>query len=326
VVENTWHRSSQACSGGVCSALSFATLGDGVHTWTVTTRNPWGLGPESAQGSFDIYASAPAAPAGSLPSGDYCGGLTDSFTWNAVNRTFDYRLVISDDQGAELHNQVYDETTICGAVSCSVPDPLGLGGGSYSWQVSGLNPAGEGARSAALAFDVIVTAPGQATLLEPSWRTFNTNPPFSWVEVPTADMYQLKLDGANQGFLNAVDICDQGICKFTPADVLGVGNHPWQIQAQNCIGNGSFSAQTDFAVVACSNPVDRTLDAGDVTASGGDIVEEACERLAATPLGSYRIRSAPNDVIFHSGPIGVIELFDGFAVEDGAGFLVVVDE
>ena len=154
-------RSETTCSAtaGSCS-LAITPLADGSYTWRVRGRNPHGRS-SWAVAAFTVLtppsAPDPVAPAGSI------GDPRPTFTWNkeVPIKSTSYRVQVRDAQAIILSDTTWEADAVCSGASCSA-EPLATGlllvDGNHTWRVRGINAAGEGAWSPALAFEVTGTS------------------------------------------------------------------------------------------------------------------------------------------------------------------------
>jgi glucose/arabinose dehydrogenase len=116
-----------------------------------------------------------------------------------------------------------------------------------------------------------IRVPAKAALISPSGGVTNTQPTFTWNEVPTNDQgdaatwYYLWIDGPNgnvfkQWYTTAQANCDGTTCSVTPTDfTLSGGNYTWWIQTWNDAGYGPWSDGLNFNLPAPDLPGKATL-------------------------------------------------------------------
>ena len=321
VVETAWHRGSSFCSDGVCDIDTGHTFGHGIHSWRARSRNPRGLGPWSGSVEVDIYPTSPAAPTGVAPSGSFCGGFDGVFSWTGVDRATDYRLEVKNSLGTVVLDEVFATGDVCSGTSCATP-PQAIGNGDFTWRVYGQNPHGEGAGSAELAFDIVVSTPDPPAQISPDWKTFNTRPPFVFAEVSGTSQYRVTIDNLPRAWANAEDICENGVCTWIPASDHAVGTRNWQVQGNNCLGAGPMSGKVFFDILDCAQLEDVTIPRQTID---GDTDFSGCLRLATSP-GDPGLLVRSGQLILHTGVDGVIEIANGFEVEAGAELIAVADQ
>ncbi len=169
VVKDQWYQASTICNATTCSVTDL-TVGGGTHTWYVLTYNAAGSGPWSLATTFSttpptIPAAVDLRDALTAPThGQNLGtNYNPTFTWKKVNTASWYRLYVAGPAGVVL-DQWYQASSICNAISCSVPSPT-LGGGTHTWYVLTYNAAGVGPWSLATNFSTTPpTAPAAAIL------------------------------------------------------------------------------------------------------------------------------------------------------------------
>ncbi len=318
-----WRESDAACGGGSCS-YTISGLAPGAHTWRVRARNPLGRSGWSATKNFNLFTSSPNVPTPISPQGDFYTNPPTEFRWSDeatdTNGASGYRLKILF-EGNPLYEQ--DVTPACAANECSFDPGISWNEGDYSWQVRSFNLAGSSAWSANTLFSFINTVPGEPLLVYPTMDTFDTTPPFQWMDSLDADQYRIQVFNNSavlviNELLTASTVCTGATCIYSPAVALATEAHTWRVRGINPVGAGAFSATKAFTVLACSNPVDRTISN---TTVSGSTSESACETLTAET--AYVVAGPNGDLELHAG-IAVI-LGNGFTVETGGSLTCRTD-
>ncbi|MCZ7544684.1 MAG: hypothetical protein M5R40_14705 [Anaerolineae bacterium] len=227
-----WVKAADHCGAG-CSYQVGVVLDDGAYTWNLRTWGPGGAGPWSSDGSFQVGAPPPPAPAQNQPNGATTD-LTPAFSWQAIADATHYRLYVENDAGDVVIDETYPVSALtCSGGMCSVtPDHDWVNGG-YSWWVRGVLGATLGAWSADLDFTVSVPAPGAATPGAPSGvLASGADPTYQWDPVPNTTWYRLYVTGPSgpiDEWVKAADHCGAG-CSYRVGVALGDGAYTWNLR------------------------------------------------------------------------------------------------
>lgn len=124
---------------------------------------------------------------------------------------------------------------------------------------------------------VYLLRPGKATLIAPSGAITNTQPLFSWNEVPAdnqndaATWYYLWVNGPSgnviKQWVQASNACNNGTCSVRFPITLRGGSYTWWVQTWNPGGYGPWSDGMSFSLPLVKPPVGTTLisPTGDIT-------------------------------------------------------------
>ena len=124
---------------------------------------------------------------------------------------------------------------------------------------------------------IYMLPPGRATLVSPSGAITNSQPTFSWNEVPgdsqsdAATWYYLWVNGPSGNvfkmWYQASSVCSGGTCSITPDLTLAGGAHTWWVQTWNEGGYGPWSDGMSFSLPVVNAPVAAALisPAGNIT-------------------------------------------------------------
>lgn len=249
-VVQSWHSSTEACSGTTCAITPAVTLSRGYKQWWVQARNASGAGPWSSGLGFTV-GSLPAAPILASPSGSGISP-TPTFTWNALADVEDYYLWVSDATGAPVIQSWQDASAVCSGATCSVTAPAALVPGWTTWYVQARNASGTGPWSAGMTFTV-GSLPGPATLIGPSGSGVSSTPAYVWGAAAGVTAYYLwvsDIAGAavTQVWVDASTACSGATCSSTQPASLTPGWKTWWIQTRNASGDGPWSAGMSFVV------------------------------------------------------------------------------
>jgi hypothetical protein len=154
-VIQTWYTSDSICGSGICSVTPTTTLTNGTsHTWWIETWNPIAYGPWSTGMNFVPTATVPLATTQVNPANNHVEtspGVT--FQWNKVTASTWYELWLNN-TSANLLQYWITGPSVCGLTLCSLPTPIALTSGSYSWWIRTWSPAGYGPWSAGASFSI----------------------------------------------------------------------------------------------------------------------------------------------------------------------------
>jgi hypothetical protein len=225
------------CSNGLCSISPNWVMPAGTENWKVQARNWWaGNGAFTDWSSFTVYTAAPGKPTLTYPTGTI---TTENpiYSWNAATNATEYVLGVFNDKGTLIAAKSYSSAEACkNSTSCSVSSPatVGIGNGTFNWQVYALNPVNNNP-SVAMQFSVNVTKP---TLVLPySGAVVTTKKPiYYWIRLPTAVKYRLAVVDNNWNFAVIKDLspkeagCDtQTVCFYQPDVDLLNGEWNWNV-------------------------------------------------------------------------------------------------
>jgi hypothetical protein len=155
----TWYTAAQAgCTSGsgTCSVTPSTTLGVGLGTWWIQTRNEAGYGPWSSGMPFNVSIGGSPPPAATLisPSGTISTS-TPTYTWNAVSNSTWYYLWVNDSAtSAKIQTWYTAAQAGCpsGTGTCSVTPSTTLASGSATWWIQTWNSFGYGPWSSGMSF------------------------------------------------------------------------------------------------------------------------------------------------------------------------------
>ncbi len=211
---------------------------------------------------FTVAQLGPPEQATLISPNDAIGESNPTYTWNAVENSTWYRLVVNDSNG----NNIIDEWNSAGAANCgdgtgecSVTPPTAIEDGTHFWYIQTYNEFGRGDLSATVYFFVDTTGvlPGRATLISPSGNIAERNPTYTWNAVENATRYRLLVQNSlGRYIISRRDITPEancgdgtGECSVTPAGgELPDDTFEWWIRAYNHSGPGFWSDGMFFTV------------------------------------------------------------------------------
>jgi hypothetical protein len=141
-----WYSASEAgCPNGTgtCSVTPTAELVVGAGTWWIQTRNSFGDGPLSQGLAFTV--SKPEAATLVSPTGKITD-CTPAYTWNAVEGSTKYYLMVNDATGAKIRKWYTEAEAGCpsGTGTCSATPSIELAIGTVKWWIQTWSPVGTG--------------------------------------------------------------------------------------------------------------------------------------------------------------------------------------
>ena len=190
------------------------------------------------------------------PSGAIAN-TTPTYEWNAVPEARKYYLWVNDSTSNRIRQWYTAAEANCpsGTGTCSVIPATGLNPGASKWKILTWNPKGYGPFSSVMAFTIVTTPPGRATLVSPKGTITTTTPTYKWNAVLKTEKYYLWVNDSTgnrimQWYTAAEANCPSGtgICSVTPMTVLNPGTCKWKIQTWNSIGYGPWSSTISFKV------------------------------------------------------------------------------
>jgi hypothetical protein len=166
------------------------------------------------------------------------------FIWMKVADQTKYQVILYDSEGTVLLNEVMDPP-LCGTARCRyVPDPeLNLVNGTYKWKVRGYNNVW-GNYSGLRTFEKVdPPAP-----ISPAGTIKTANPEFTWVKIPGATKYAIKIQKPNGDTVKYLGVdashCGTTYCNYVPDPSINLANgiYKWRVRAYN----GYFGPYSDF--------------------------------------------------------------------------------
>ncbi len=149
---DSWHDSLAICAASVCS-LSLAPLLAGSHTWKVAGKNLRGLGPFTADQTFEVFTAPPGVPSLIGPI-DETFDETPRYRWTDVPQAADYELEVTGTGG--FPPREYSASTICDGSVCEIEPADVLAVGAHTWRVRGKNNiVGPGSYTAFQPFEIL---------------------------------------------------------------------------------------------------------------------------------------------------------------------------
>ncbi len=237
----------------------------------------WG-GPITAGTRFSVGINQPNIVVPVYPEADALLKVTDGIRlqWQVDPHTAWYRLYIAGPDGYEFDKWVRAGEA-CNGTVCTLPTPLYLTNGVYSWYMLGWNAIGMGSWNSATNFSINTPAPSIIQRISPSGHITEPVVPFQWQADPNAGWYRLYVLEA-QGrvldqWLHAPDVCSGLTCTFDKATITD-GTHQWWMNAWSPGGEG----QWDLDLMAFqidldpTDPVTLMAPANNSTVPAGDTI------------------------------------------------------
>ena len=223
------------------ASQAYGGLGEGPHAFAVRATDLLGnVEPSPASHSWIVDVTAPLDPALAQPaSGAAHLPAAPLFEWSPTSDNLTgvdrYELWVD----AVLSRTV--PAASCAASCSATPEPLA--DGAHSWQVRGVDGAGNVAVSGSRPFSVDAAPPGAFALSSPAddAATQSRRPALSWLSAVDGGVglsgYDVVLD--DQVVASGLGA---GATSFTPAGDLAEGVHGWHVVARDAYGNERASA------------------------------------------------------------------------------------
>jgi predicted secreted protein len=233
----SWYDANQICSpsDGTCQIAPLQLLDYGQYKWFIKTKNSAGLESDwSREMNFTIL---PAAPQTQSPSGDI-PQKNPAFTWNIAPNAAEYRIKVSQSAQTILDSNWSAAATVCTAAACKLEPSLNLSVGDYSWTVQARTSNGvESSWSDTSNFTVVLLAPVPTV----PTGTINTQPVFTWDNLPLVSQYKVQINNDATGdrvylaWHAAADVCGSSAatCQLTLVNPLPAGSYRWTIKYQD---------------------------------------------------------------------------------------------
>ncbi len=188
----------------------------------------------------------PAITPVSPVDGEQVNDPTPILSWQPSSYASNYQLVIQNDIGTSIYDDIIDVETACSSTLCSYEIPIAIEDGSYQWLVRAILSV-PGIYGPFSSFEK-VTPPGPETYLPmDSEIIYNNNPTFSWYPYQLSTKYTLEISD-NSTLENVVftsinsSYCQDDLCEFKLPIGLNIGEYTWKIQA---FWNDSYYTSTD---------------------------------------------------------------------------------
>lgn len=179
--------------------------------------------------------------------------------------------------------------------SCSSPKSYSnLGGGSYTFNVWAIDPAGNRDATAAVrSFTVDPQAPDTSIISGPSGPTNNPSPSFEFSSTETGSTFKCQLDGPGAA------VGSEGVCS-SPASYsnLADGDYTFKAWAVDPAGNRDGSAATQSFTSDTTDPI--------LTASG-DLLDVAAQPVGAASAVSLEVTDSGSGAVSASAVIDGLE-------------------
>jgi hypothetical protein len=237
------------------ASITWTTLGDGSHNWTVAAVDNAGNTGSAAGASFTVDATGPSPPAlqGPADNAIFTSGSGIVLTWGAVaDPNLDHYNVIVDG------NLVGPTTALSASVS--------VGEGLHTWRIDAVDKLNRVASSTTRHFRVDTTPPTAPTLSAPADGAFtnDTSPTLTWNASSDGsgsgvDHYVVSVSGTNPGTFTTTSTS-----LTLPTEPQGFYN--WMVSAVDNAGLKSQPSATRTFTIDTTPP---TLAAGTFPASGG---------------------------------------------------------
>jgi hypothetical protein len=266
---------TSVCAQGTCSGTPTTLLTTGSYTWQVRARNAAGPGDWSGPRAFTV--TGPPVPSPLAPSGAITTPVP-TFSWSAVGgNVTQYVMGVTKANGNSIY-QIWYDTGVCTAGTCSVTPttPLALGG--YTWAVRGRNAAGPGDWCNPVSFTVLPPPP--PALISPNGSVATQTPTFVWNASPGAATYVLAVltpGGSTVYEVYGLSSCPGGICSTTPATALAEGSsYGWRVRGANVAAMGEWSAVMSFRIRPSTLPGNCPGQLASADFSGDGLLDQLC--------------------------------------------------
>ncbi|MBI5848239.1 MAG: multicopper oxidase domain-containing protein [Nitrospirae bacterium] len=249
-----------------------------TYTWNVQGSNVGGAGLWAGARLFTVTtATVPGVPTLTSPvAGAVIASTTPSYTWTvgASAGATQYRIYLTQSGGGVIPggDQTFNAAAICTGTTagdtCTVntpPMPTLTNNTTYSWNVRGINAAGNGAWAGSRSFTVTTaTVPGVPTPTPPIGGIIvgSTTPSYTWTVGASAGATQYRIYLTRQGAggvpggdrtFNAAAICtgttavDTCTVNTPPMPTLtGNTTYFWNLRGINAAGSGAWAGAQQF--------------------------------------------------------------------------------
>jgi hypothetical protein len=237
--------SSNCIPKGKCFFHSPAKLEEGSYKYRIRAFNNNGGGSFSDWGSFIYGDSTLAAPSLLSPNGTIGSG-NPIYKWPSVERATGYKLMVQNIKTKEI--VVFEDISSianCESDICTFAFHKALNLGEYRYRIRPYNPANRGTWTEWEPFTYGLPPP--PVILGSELLYSENQGVLAWEMVRWATKYQIAVFPTTMRinpFLVEVDskeVCENGICRFTPIQELTIGTYKLWINAFNDAGWGPYS-------------------------------------------------------------------------------------
>jgi len=210
------------------------------------------------QSSGDFNKSAPANGATGQPA-------NPTLSWGSSSSATSYEYCIDS-----ISNNTCDTSWISTGTSTSVP-LSGLALGNHSWQVRANNASGTKNADVGTwwSFNTAASPPGDFNKSAPANGATGqqANSTLSWGASSNATSYEYCIDTISN---NACDTSwiSTGTSTSVPLSGLAIGNHSWQVRANNALGTTNANGGTWWSFTSAVSPpgdFNKSVPANDAT-------------------------------------------------------------
>ena len=207
-------------------SFSQNNLADGTYLYEVASINNYGISEARASVSVSVDQLPPAAPSDLTAS---VSASSVSLSWSAVDEANSYR--------------VYRDDSLLGTVSSNGFSETGLADGTYLYEVSAVDGAGESSDRASISISVS-TPPPETPANITSW-VIGANVSLSWSTVADATSYKVYRDDSLLASVNANSFSESNLAD---------GTYLYEVSAVNDYGESESRVGISVSISAGESP------------------------------------------------------------------------
>ena len=207
-------------------SFSQNNLADGTYLYEVASINDYGISEARASVSVSVDQLPPAAPRDLKAS---VSASSVSLSWSAVDEANSYR--------------VYRDDSLLGTVSSNSFSETGLADGTYLYEVSAVDGAGESSDRASISISVS-TPPPETPANITSW-VIGANVSLSWSTVADATSYKVYRDDSLLASVNANSFSESNLAD---------GTYLYEVSAVNDYGESESRVGISVSISAGESP------------------------------------------------------------------------
>ena len=207
-------------------SFSQNNLADGTYLYEVASINDYGISEARASVSVSVDQLPPAAPSDLKAS---VSASSVSLSWSAVDEANSYR--------------VYRDDSLLGTVSSNSFSETGLADGTYLYEVSAVDGAGESSDRASISISVS-TPPPETPANITSW-VIGANVSLSWSTVADATSYKVYRDDSLLASVNANSFSESNLAD---------GTYLYEVSAVNDYGESESRVGISVSISAGESP------------------------------------------------------------------------
>ena len=207
-------------------SFSQNNLADGTYLYEVASINDYGISEARASVSVSVDQLPPAAPSDLKAS---VSASSVSLSWSAVDEANSYR--------------VYRDDSLLGTVSSNSFSETGLADGTYLYEVSAVDGAGESSDRTSISISVS-TPPPETPANITSW-VIGANVSLSWSTVADATSYKVYRDDSLLASVNANSFSESNLAD---------GTYLYEVSAVNDYGESESRVGISVSISAGESP------------------------------------------------------------------------